>query len=63
MTMIFTVQRDSHGRVSPAGKSGRVTRSGVPGVIQVTCGAQFVCLFAWCLTAHQHKKAISAKNR
>ena len=23
----------------------------------------FACLFAWCLTAHQHKKAISAKNR
>ena len=23
----------------------------------------FVGLFAWCLTAHQHKKAISAKNR
>ena len=28
--------------------------------ITVVC---FVCLFVWCLTAHQHKKAISAKNR
>jgi len=23
----------------------------------------FVCLFVWYLTAHQHKKAISAKNQ
>ena len=23
----------------------------------------FVCLFVWCLTAHQHRKAISAKYR
>ena len=22
-----------------------------------------ICLFVWCLTAHQHKKAISAKNK
>ena len=26
-------------------------------------GTDIFCLFAWCLTAHQHKKAISAKNR
>ena len=24
---------------------------------------KIVCLFVWCLTAHPHKKAISAKNR
>ena len=28
-------------------------KSGLPGL----------CLFVWCFTAHQHKKAISAKNR
>ena len=27
------------------------------------CSKWFVCLFAWCLTAHENKKAISAKNR
>ena len=33
------------------------------GVEQVSVACLFACLFVCCLTAHRHKKAISAKNR